>query len=536
MADAAELQKIQQTLDYFNRYYEFDSSIKTLKENRLQLEKYIQTKHTVESKFDVDGKTKKSLMIAAAAAVVGALIVLLVTGFSFSIVSIIVAVAVAAVLGGGVFIGFKMYLKKQVDQKWAEQQKANEDLQRQIEDIDDRCRRLDDQKQGYLGGLEEKGLVVIPTKYLIEAEKIASYVREDKCATAEEAVKMFEEEQVRLKEKAIADRKKRDEEAKQRAAKLEQQRRERQKELEMQRALEEQMRESALEKERTAAVEEAEKPKQSGLSMSGGAKKTQEAKETPKAPEPEHIPAPEPVKAQPVAPTPAQPEEEKPHGGLSLAGKKGEHTPQRMAQPVRTQQQPTEEAKPQEERAQRFSGLSLSGRSDAKKKHPAPTPKPKNEPIHLVDDIDDNIVDEETADLENMMKDLLSPSHNSSPLFRNPIHKDVAPTRDVSGVNNVSQEDDFDELAFLDEPKAAEAPEVPTVPEEPTVPEVPAEEPPAAPTAPTEPEEPEVPVVTEVLVAPEEPAAPEVHTVPTESEVPEEPPKSIGWAMAKKKK
>ena len=39
MADAAEMQRIQQTLDYFSRYYEFDSSIKTLKENRLQLEK-----------------------------------------------------------------------------------------------------------------------------------------------------------------------------------------------------------------------------------------------------------------------------------------------------------------------------------------------------------------------------------------------------------------------------------------------------------------------------------------------------------------
>ncbi len=514
MADAAELQKIQQTLDYFSRYYEFDSSIKTLKENRLQLEKYIQTKHAVESKMDVEGKTKKSLMIAAAAAVVGALIVLLATGFSFSTVSIIIAIVVAVVLGGGVFIGLKTYLKKQVDQKWDEQQKANEDLQRQIEDLDERCRRLDDQKQGYLGGLEEKGLVVIPTKYLIEAEKIASYVREDKCATAAEAVKMFEEEQVRLKEKAIADRKKREEEAKQRAAKLEQQRRERQKELEMQRALEEQMRESALEKERAEAEKQAaEAPKQSGLSMSLGAKKSPQEDKTP-APEPVH-------KEEPVAPvqTSDEPEEEKPR--LSLAGKKPEHTPQpkrqRMSQPVRTApQQLTEEPKPQEERAQRFSGLSLSGRNDAKKKHPAPAPeqqtyKPKNEPIRLVDEPDDvPMQDEETADLENRMKDLLSPSHNTSPLFRNPIHKDQAPVRDVP---SISQEDDFDELAFLDEPTA---PEEPAVPEVHTVPEVPV--------VPEEPPVPEVPTV------PEEPA------VPTEPETPEEPQKSIGWAMAKKKK
>ncbi len=546
MADATELQKIQQTLDYFSRYYEFDSSIKTLKENRLQLEKYIQTRHTVESKMDVEGKTKKSMIIAAAAAVVGALIVLLVTGFSFSAVSIIIAAAVAVVLGAGLFIGLKTYLKKQVDQKWTEQQKANEDLQRQISDIDERCRRLDDQKNVYLDGLDEKGLVVIPSKYIVEAEKIADYVREDKCATAAEAVKMFEENQVRLKEKALADRKKRDEEARQRAEKLELQRRERQKELEMQRALEEQMRESALEKERAAATEEAEEPKKSGLSMSLGGKKPQEPKPMPK---PERIPAPEPVKAQPVAPTPAQPEEEKPHGGLSLAGKKPDRAPQpqrqRMSQPVRTvPQQPTEEAKPQEERAQRYSGLSLSGRNDAKKKRPAPVPapKPKNAPIHLVDEPDDNIVDEETTDLENMMKDLLSPSHNSSPLFKNPIHKDVAPARDVP---SVPQEDDFDELAFLDEPKAAKepaVPEAPVVPEESVVPEVPTvpevtpeeppaapEEPPEAPAVPTEPKAPEVPPV------PEEPAVPEEPKAPTEPEPPQEPPKSIGWAMAKKK-
>ncbi len=496
MADTEELEKIQQTLDYFNKYYQFDSAIKVVKENKKYLETYILTKNSVESKFDAAGKKKKTMLIALIAAAIGALIVLLVTGFNFTGVNIGIAAAAAVILGGGVFFGLNFYITSQVNKKWAEQQQVNEGIRAQISDADRRCENLEKQKSGYLSGLEEKGLVVIPTKYLIEAEKIASYVKEGKAETAQQAVEMYEQEQVRLKEKAIAERKRRDEEVKQRALKLEQQRMERQKELERQQALEEQMRLSALEKEKAEeaqaaqAAQEAkerqeEKPKAKGLSLSMGRadKKSSatsapsaplvmnipEKREEPAAPVAETVPepaapvmeiAPEPV--APVvetAPEPAAPVMEKePEPAAPVAEKEPE--------PVA----PTVQEEPQETEHRPF-GLSMRG-SDSAKKHSAarPTPKnasvppvrkpAKNEPIKLVDEPDDTSPEDEqeALDLQSRMKDLLSPSHNTSPLFRNSAHKDQAPTR---GVPSAPQQlDDFDELAFLKEP---------TKPSEPTV-------------------------------------------------------------------
>ena len=510
MADTAELEKIQQTLDYFNKYYQFDSAIKVVKENKKYLETYILTKNSVESKFDAAGKKKKAMLIALIAAAIGALIVLLVTGFNFTGVNIGIAAAAAVILGGGVFFGLNFYITSQVNKKWAEQQQVNEGIRAQISDADRRCENLEKQKSGYLSGLEEKGLVVIPTKYLIEAEKIASYVKEGKAETAQQAVEMYEQEQVRLKEKAIAERKRRDEEVKQRALKLEQQRMERQKELERQQALEEQMRLSALEKEKAEeaqaaqaaqAAQEAkerkeEKPKARGLSLSmGRADKKSSATSAPSAPLVMNIPekreepaapvmekAPEPaapvaeIEPEPVAPVvetapePIAPVVETvPEPVAPVA----ETAPEPVAPVVEKAPEPiapTVQEEPQETEHRPF-GLSMRG-SDSAKKHSAarPTPKnarvppvrkpAKNEPIKLVDEPDDTSPEDEqeALDLQSRMKDLLSPSHNTSPLFRNSAHKDQAPTR---GVPSAPQQlDDFDELAFLKEP---------TKPSEPTV-------------------------------------------------------------------
>lgn len=519
MADASELKRIQETLDYFNRYYEFDSAIKVLRENRQYLETYIRTKHYVEDKYDAYGKTRKSMVAALIVAAVAALIVLLISGItSLETVNIIVAVAVAAVCWCGVFFLCKTLIAKNVDKKWQEQQKVNDDIAVQIEEVTKRCESLEAQRNGYLDALDEKGLIVIPSKYIIEAEKIASYVKEDKAKTAEEAVKMFEEEQNRLKERALAERKRREEEAA--AAKALNIERERQRAIREQReaelrkvAEEERQRanvtppsEIALSREQPEeAAASASAPQSKGLSLAMGAS----SKKNTRKPEPA-------VKEE----APAEKTQSEPRsGGLSLAsGAKpsGASVRPQEARPHRTVESVMMGGEMADISAQPSgNGLALaSGNKKRKPQRTAPMQQEKlhqkYEPIRLVDEPDDTpqAVDEETLDLEARMQSLLSANKpvlkRRSPMSqeqRDSIEKRISSQLEPEQPMLMEEEAPMpieQPLTQTDESVAEEAAE--QIPFEPAEPE------PIEPAAPTEPEIPEEP--SEQEAPPEQPKNP----------------------------
>lgn len=528
MADAAELKRIQETLDYFNRYYEFDSAIKVLKENRQYLETYIRTKHYVEDKYDAYGKTRKSMIVALIVAAVAALIVLLASGItSLETVNIIVAVVVAAVCGCGVFFLFKTLIAKNVEKKWQEQQKVNDDIAVQIDEVTKRCENLEAQRNGYLDALDEKNLIVIPSKYIIEAEKIAAYVKEDKVKTAEEAVKMFEDEQNRLKERALAERKRREEEAA--AAKALNIERERQRAIREQReaelrkvAEEERQRanvtppsEIAPSREQPAEVaESASAPQSKGLSLALGSSSKKNARK------------PEPAVKAAKDETPATEERREPRsGGLSLAsGAKpsGASVKAQEARPHRTVESVMMGGEMADIAAQPSgNGLALAGNKKKRPQRTAPMQQekqyPKHEPIRLVDEPDDTPqeVDEETLDIEARMQSLLSANKpvlkRHSPMSqeqRDSIEKRISSQLEPEQTIPTEEETPMpieQPITEAQEPEAQEAAE--QIPAEP--------ETPIEPTAPTEPE------------APEEPAEPEA---------PPEQPKNPFSGLAMKKK
>lgn len=526
MADAAELNKIQETLDYFNRYYEFDSALKVLRENRQYLETYIRDKHYVEDKFDAYGKSRKSMLLGIIVAVVGALIVLLATGFKFEVAHIVIAAVVAAVCWCGVFFVTKILISKKIGQLWDEQQKVNEGIAAQIEDVTKRCENLENQKNGYLAALDEKKLVVIPSKYIIEAQKIASYVKEGKAETAQQAVEMFENEQNRLKERALAERKRREEEAA--AAKALNIERERQRAIREQReaelrkvAEEERLRANVTPASDTATSEPEEGSRQrSGLSlaMGGGKKSAPAAKESSAAAETKS-------------------------SGLSLAGKSSKKSSDvAAAKPQEPVEHRTVESVMHGGEMSSFGGNGLALASSNKKTQQRRTPiaKPAEEkshkayePIRLVDEPDDvpQDVDEETLDIQARMQSLLTAN---KPVLKR--HAPISHEKQEELEARVEMQIDSEQEAA--KPEAAPQPiaeEIPAPEEQPaTVAEVVAEEP-AQPEEVTAPES-EVSAEPEALEGPTESAEP-AEAVGSETPAePEEEPKHPFSGLAMKKK
>ncbi len=194
MANTAELEKLQSTLDYFRRYHEFEEAIAVNQENRQYLNTYIHNKGHVEEEFGLSTKNKQATLIGLGAGAAVGLIAMLIAGLSDFGVKNIIALAVAFAV---VFIPVMMILKqryfKQFQSKWEEQKDINIGLGNQIDDLSRRCDALEKQKGDYLKALEEKGLVCIPVNHINCSDEIAEYVKSGKVETVEEAVKLFEE-------------------------------------------------------------------------------------------------------------------------------------------------------------------------------------------------------------------------------------------------------------------------------------------------------------------------------------------------------
>ncbi len=208
MASAAEMEKLQSTLDYFRRYHEFEEAIAVNQENRQYLNTYIHNKGHVEEEFGLDKKNKLATLIGLGAGAVVGLIAMLIAGLSDFGVKNIIAFVVAFVI---VFIAVMMVIKqrffKQFQAKWEEQKDVNIGLGNQMDDLARRCDALEKQKGDYLKALEEKGLVCIPVNHINCSDEIAEYVKSGKVETVEEAVKLFEEN-ITLKKMAEEKKKK----------------------------------------------------------------------------------------------------------------------------------------------------------------------------------------------------------------------------------------------------------------------------------------------------------------------------------------
>lgn len=194
MPSTAEMEKLQSTLDYFKRYYEFGDAIAVYQENRRYLGTYIHSRSDVEEQFGLKNQLKKAMLLSLGAGAVCGLIAMLIAGMSsFGLKNIIAFLVTAAV----VFIGANLVLKNTINKKflikWEEQKDVNVGLTTQVEDLERRCQQLQKQQQGYLAALEEKKLAHIPVKYIEQAEEIADFVRNDKAQTVEDAVKMYED-------------------------------------------------------------------------------------------------------------------------------------------------------------------------------------------------------------------------------------------------------------------------------------------------------------------------------------------------------
>ena len=194
MASTAEMEKLQKTLDYFKRYFEFEDAVAVNHENREYLKTYIHNLSHTEEEFGLKRKNKIALGIAAGAGLVCGLIAMLIAGMdSFGAKNLIALGVTFVVVCIGVNFLLKTQIRKKFEQKWDAQKEINEGIGEQIDDLSRRCDTLEKQKRDYLKALEEKELACIPVKHIKYAEEIASYVKDGKAETVEDAVKMFEE-------------------------------------------------------------------------------------------------------------------------------------------------------------------------------------------------------------------------------------------------------------------------------------------------------------------------------------------------------
>ncbi len=199
MASAVEMEKLQKTQDYFRRYFEYEDAVAVNHENRDYLKTYIHTNTKVELDFGLKKKNLIALGIAAGAGLLCGLIAMLIAGTSdFGVKNFIALGVTFVVVLVAVLVVLRNLIRKKFEQVWDSQKEINEGIREQIDELTRRCDTLEKQKVEYLKALEEKQLVCIPTKHIKYADEIASYVKEDKVETVEEAVAMFEEN-VKLK-------------------------------------------------------------------------------------------------------------------------------------------------------------------------------------------------------------------------------------------------------------------------------------------------------------------------------------------------
>lgn len=185
-----ENRMMEETLEYFKKCGEFDNAIRVNKENKEYLKRYIVPAEKVAEEFKY--KTKKKA--AAGASVLAGLVV-----FGLCMLIMGTSGVIASAIAGGVtlvatMIFFFVMLSKKLTELVKKQDEVNAGINEQMIACDRRVLDLKAQKEDYLVALEDRNLVIIPTKYVQVAEKIVEYVREGNAESVQDAIDQLEQQ------------------------------------------------------------------------------------------------------------------------------------------------------------------------------------------------------------------------------------------------------------------------------------------------------------------------------------------------------
>lgn len=192
-----ENKMLEETLEYFRKCEEFDNAIRVNKENREYLKKYIITAEKVEEDFKYAKKKKAAFGISALAGLVVFGLCLLIMGVSGIIPSVIAGVVTI----GACVTFFLLMLSKKLKELVLEQDKVNAGINEQMIACDRRVLDLKEGKQKYLEALEDRNLVIIPTKYAQVAERIAEYIKDGNAENVQDAIDQLENQVKEMKNK-----------------------------------------------------------------------------------------------------------------------------------------------------------------------------------------------------------------------------------------------------------------------------------------------------------------------------------------------
>lgn len=185
-----ELERMQQTVTYCERYFEFEDAVTVNKENIEYLKTYIHDNNYVVENFNMGHKIRRSLLISGGCAVIMGLMLLGLCGFSLwfipGIAFVVIFVAMAAFL-----ISLNKFKLTEAEKNQVE---VNEGIKEQIDALKSREELLIKQKDEYYKGLQEKQLCAIPLEYMANAAQIKGYLESGEAETIEDAVAIYEQQ------------------------------------------------------------------------------------------------------------------------------------------------------------------------------------------------------------------------------------------------------------------------------------------------------------------------------------------------------
>ncbi|MBR6337834.1 MAG: hypothetical protein IKR76_08925, partial [Ruminococcus sp.] len=185
-----ELERMQQTVTYCERYFEFEDAVTVNKENIEYLKTYIHDNSYVVENFNMGHKIRRSLLIAGCSGLFMGLLLLGLCGLSLWYIPAIAFVIIAVALGV-LLISLNKFKLTEAEKNQVE---VNEGIKEQINALKSREELLIKQKDEYYKGLQEKELCAIPLEYMANAAQIKGYLENGEAETIEDAVAIYEQQ------------------------------------------------------------------------------------------------------------------------------------------------------------------------------------------------------------------------------------------------------------------------------------------------------------------------------------------------------
>lgn len=185
-----ESRMMDETLEYFKKCGEFDNAIRVNKENKEYLKRYIVPAERVSEDFKYTTKKKAAAGVSVVAGLAIFGICMLIMGTS----GVVASAIAGAVTIGAVMTFFFVMLSKKLTELVKKQDEVNAGINEQMIACDRRVLDLKAQKEQYLIALEDRNLVIIPTKYVQVAEKIVEYVKDGNAESVQDAIDQLEQQ------------------------------------------------------------------------------------------------------------------------------------------------------------------------------------------------------------------------------------------------------------------------------------------------------------------------------------------------------